>query len=390
MKYNCVILCGGYGSRLKQLTKKIPKPLLEVNNKPFLYYLINNLKRFGLKNILILSHYKSDEFKVYFKNNFKEMNIRVVKEKSKLGTGGSILNSIKYLENKFYILNGDTYFDINLSTLESNLKNSGLIIAGTKKKKSDYSYTYKNNTIINKKEKEKNCLVSGGVYLARKSFFKNYTIKNIDLDKEIIWPNIKKKKIKLKIFNNPFHDIGSSMKDFKQTQRFLKKNYVKPCCFLDRDGVINFDTGYVHSKNKFKWKNNVIKGIKYLNENNYYVIVITNQAGIAHGFYREKDVIILHNHINKTLFRHGAHIDRFYFCPHHSEAKIKKYKKNCNFRKPNIGMFNKALSKWNIDPKQSYFIGDKITDKIASKRSCVKFYYKKDISLYKQVIDILS
>ena len=96
MKYNCVILCGGYGSRLKQLTKKIPKPLLEVNNKPFLYYLINNLKRFGLKNILILSHYKSDEFKVYFKNNFKEMNIRVLKEKSKLGTGGSILNSIKY------------------------------------------------------------------------------------------------------------------------------------------------------------------------------------------------------------------------------------------------------------------------------------------------------
>ena len=83
---------------------------------------------------------------------------------------------------------------INLLTLESNLGNSGLIIAGTKKKKSNYSYTYKNNTILNKKEKEKNCLVSGGVYLARKSFFKNYTLKNIDLDKEIIWPNIKKKK----------------------------------------------------------------------------------------------------------------------------------------------------------------------------------------------------
>ena len=134
MKYNCVILCGGYGSRLKQLTKKIPKPLLKINNKPFLYYLINNLKRFGLKNILILSHYKSDEFKVYFKNNFKDMNIKVVKEKSKLGTGGSIINSIKYLENKFYILNGDTYFDINLLDLETSLGKSGLIIAGTKKK----------------------------------------------------------------------------------------------------------------------------------------------------------------------------------------------------------------------------------------------------------------
>lgn len=389
MKYNCVILCGGYGSRLKQLTKKIPKPLLEVNNKPFLYYLINNLKRFGLKNILILSHYKSDEFKVYFKNNFKEMNIRVVKEKSKLGTGGSILNSIKYLENKFYILNGDTYFDINLLTLESNLKNSGLIVAGTKKKKSDYSYTYKNNIIINKKEKEKNCLVSGGVYLARKSFFKNYTIKNVDLDKEIIWPNIKKKKIRLKIFNEPFHDIGSSMKDFKQTQRFLKKNYFKPCCFLDRDGVINFDTGYVHSKNKFKWKNNVIKGIKYLNENNYYVIVITNQAGIAHGFYREKDVIILHNHINKTLFRYGAHIDRFYFCPHHSEAKIKKYKKNCNFRKPNIGMFKKAFNNFKILKNKSFFVGDKDTDKEASKKIDLKFYWPESDFL-KQIKKIVK
>ncbi len=179
------------------------------------------------------------------------------------------------------------------------------------------------------------------------------------------------------------------MKDFKQTQRFLKKNYVKPCCFLDRDGVINYDTGYVHSKNKFKWKNNVIKAIKYLNENNYYVIVITNQAGIARGFYREKDVIILHNHINNTLFKHGAHIDRFYFCPHHPEAKIKKYKKNCNFRKPNIGMFNKAFSDFKILKNKSFFVGDKDTDEEASEKIDLKFYWPQSDFL-KQIKKIVK
>jgi D,D-heptose 1,7-bisphosphate phosphatase len=375
MKYNCLILCGGYGSRLKQLTKKTPKPLLKINSKPFLYYLLNNLKRFNLKNILILSHYKSDEFKNYLKKNFKDMNIKVINEKTKLGTGGSILNSIKLLEKKFYIFNGDTFFDINILNLEKNLGNADLIIAGTKKKTANYSYTVKYNNIINKKDKKNNCLVSGGIYFARKSFFKNYVLQETDLDKEIIWPNINKKKIKLKIFNNAFHDIGGSVKEFKQTENFLKKNYIKPCCFLDRDGVLNDDTGYVHTKNKFKWKNNVIKAIKYLNEKNYYVLVLTNQAGVAHGYYKEKDITILHNYINKNLYKYGAHVDRFYFCPHHPKAKIKKYKTNCNCRKPNIGMFKKAFNDFTIFKTKSFFIGDRDTDKEASSKIGLRFYW---------------
>ena len=103
-KYNGVILCGGYGSRLLSYTKKTPKPLLTVSGKPFLYYIVKNLQRFGIKNILLLTHYKSDLFYKFKKKYFPLSSIRIVNEKKKLGTGGSLKAAKKYLDNFFFYL----------------------------------------------------------------------------------------------------------------------------------------------------------------------------------------------------------------------------------------------------------------------------------------------
>ena len=98
----CVILAGGYGSRLGVITNKIPKPLLKINKIPFLFYLILKLKRSGIKNIIILVWNKSDEFnKINFKKKFN-LNIKIIKEPKKLGTGGSLINSYKYLDKNFF------------------------------------------------------------------------------------------------------------------------------------------------------------------------------------------------------------------------------------------------------------------------------------------------
>ena len=390
-KYDAVILCGGFGKRLSKLTKYTPKPLLKILKKPFLFFLIKNLERFKIKNIILLTHYKSKSFKKFLRqNNFD--NIHLFKERKKLGTGGSIINILNKLNKNFYIFNGDTLFDFNYIDLKINIKNFLCLIAGTRtKKKNVYSYKFNSQKIIKKIElKNKLKTISGGVIYANKKLFENLpTKKKLDLDKDVIWPKISKNKIAVKIYENDFHDIGENYYKFYRSSKIIKKVFRKPCCYLDRDGVINIDKGYVGFKQDFVWKQGVKRAIKFLNDNNYFVIVITNQAGVAHGYFKEKDIKNLHEYIDDELRKIGAHIDDYYFSPFHPNAKIKKYRKNSNYRKPNSGMLRKSFMDYQIIKSKSFFIGDKVTDEICSKKENISFFYNKN-SLFKQVKEILK
>ena len=381
-KYNGVILCGGYGSRLLSYTKKTPKPLLTVSGKPFLYYIVKNLQRFGIKNILLLTHYKSDLFYKFKKKYFPLSSIRIVNEKKKLGTGGSLKAAKKYLDNFFFLFNGDTYFDFNLLDLKLSKDKKKLInVACTYKKKSSYNLilSKKNDIEFSKKNKKKNNnkLVFGGVYFIKKTVLNKINTKIFDLDNDLIFPLIKKKKISIKIYKNLFFDIGDSVKSYHQSHKKINQVLLKACCFLDRDGTINFDTGYIYKIKDFRWKRDCIKTIKFLNDNNYYVIVITNQAGVAHGYFNEQDVKNLHEFMNKDIFEKGAHIDKFYYCPYHESAKILKYKKKSNLRKPGNGMLLMALKEFKIIKKKSFFIGDANIDKLCAESTNIKFKYAK-------------
>ena len=155
--------------------------------------------------------------------------------------------------------------------------------------------------------------------------------------------------------------------------------------FFDRDGVINSsrpNSGYVGSLKHFKWIPGVIKAIKFLNDRNYKVVVVTNQSGVARGFFTIKDVKKIHSYIKKKLKENGAKIDAFYFCPFHKDGIIKKYKKNSSLRKPNTGMFRLAKKKWKIDKKNSFMIGDQKTDMQFAKRVKIKGYLFNEKNLY--------
>jgi len=159
--------------------------------------------------------------------------------------------------------------------------------------------------------------------------------------------------------------------------------------FLDRDGVINKNYGYVHDIKKFVWLKNVKKAIKFLNNNNYKVIVISNQSGVARNKFTEKDVNDLHKWMNIELKKINAKIDHFFYCPYHPRVGLKKYKKKSFFRKPNPGMVLKAIKMYNINIGNSFMIGDQKIDEICAKRSKIKFYYKKN-NLLKDIKRILT
>ncbi|MCK4734792.1 MAG: D-glycero-beta-D-manno-heptose 1,7-bisphosphate 7-phosphatase [Methanophagales archaeon] len=133
--------------------------------------------------------------------------------------------------------------------------------------------------------------------------------------------------------------------------------------FLDRDGVITHDPPhYAHRLDQLKLIPKSAEAIRTLNENGLKVIVISNQSGVARGYYQEKDVAIFNSAIEKELEECGAFIDAIYYCPHHPEAEIETYRIVCDCRKPEPGMLIQAENDLDLDLKRSFLVGDKIID----------------------------
>jgi len=136
----------------------------------------------------------------------------------------------------------------------------------------------------------------------------------------------------------------------------------RPAIFIDRDGTINEQMGYINHLSRFNILPGVPEAIKLLNENNYLVIVVTNQSGIARGYFPVSLVEEIHAYMRNTLKKEGAEIDAIFFCPHYPRSRLKEYAIECDCRKPNTGMIRQALDKFDIDLTQSYMIGDHYTD----------------------------
>ncbi|RIJ27522.1 D-glycero-alpha-D-manno-heptose-1,7-bisphosphate 7-phosphatase [Henriciella algicola] len=136
----------------------------------------------------------------------------------------------------------------------------------------------------------------------------------------------------------------------------------RPALFLDRDGVLNVDRGYVSRIEDFEWIEGAKTCIANFNKRGWYVFVVTNQSGIARGYYTEADMQALHDHMTEELKEAGAHIDRFYHAPWHEDGEIARYRKSSIDRKPGPGMLLQAMADFNVNREQSFLIGDKDTD----------------------------
>ncbi len=139
----------------------------------------------------------------------------------------------------------------------------------------------------------------------------------------------------------------------------------RPAVFLDRDGTLNHDAGYVHRIADFRWLPGAVSAIRRLNQGGYYVFVVTNQAGVARGMYDEAAVNDLHRWMNKELRAAGAHIDDIRYCPHHPQATIASYRIACSCRKPAAGMLLDLMNCWPVIRERSIMIGDRETDAAA-------------------------
>ena len=138
--------------------------------------------------------------------------------------------------------------------------------------------------------------------------------------------------------------------------------------FLDRDGTIVEDTGHLHERDKVRFLPGVDKAIRRLKKNGFKVIIVSNQAGVAKGYYTEDTVREINAYMLGLLAKQGAIIDAIYYCPHHAEGVVEQYRQACYCRKPNPGMLERAAADFNIDFSRSFVIGDHLTDIEAGRR----------------------
>tara|TARA_B100000989_G_scaffold299059_1_gene292687 strand:+ start:18048 stop:19211 length:1164 start_codon:yes stop_codon:yes gene_type:complete len=371
-----VIVCGGYGKRLGKITLTTPKPLIIVKNLTVLEYIIKNLSRFGIKEILLLCHYRYSMFKKKFHNKiFFGVKTICVKESKLLGSSGALLNVRKRLEKNFLFCNGDTFFDINISDLIYHyFKSKKLAFVALKRikiKENHDSFILTSKKLLREDKNQKSNLVNSGIYILCKKVLP-FLVKQGSLEKSVFKKLIKMKKISGKEYLDDFIDMGS-VSTLRKLPKFIDKTFIKPALFLDRDGVINKDTGYVFKKEKFIWRKGIFNFLKKYNNKNYYIFVITNQSGVGRGYYKENDVIQLHDWMLKKIRSEGANIDKVYFAPYFKNSKIRKYRFQKNLRKPNIGMIEKARREFSVKIKQSILIGDSETDKKTAIKAKIKY-----------------
>jgi D,D-heptose 1,7-bisphosphate phosphatase len=141
----------------------------------------------------------------------------------------------------------------------------------------------------------------------------------------------------------------------------IKGKRMKKAIFLDRDGTLNIDYGYVHEIDNFKFIDGAIDALRELKKMGYMLVLVTNQSGIARGYFSEEQFLQLTEWMDWSLAEQDVDLDGIYYCPHHPEGKG-EYKEDCDCRKPKPGMLLQAIKELKIDPTQSIMVGDKVED----------------------------
>jgi len=155
--------------------------------------------------------------------------------------------------------------------------------------------------------------------------------------------------------------------------------------FFDRDGTLNVDRDYLYKIEDLRWVPYAREALYYLNQRGYTVFVITNQSGVARGYYTETEVKALHERMASDVREYGAKIEKSYYCPHHKEGKVAEYAVDCDCRKPKPGMLLQAFAEYDIDKEESFLIGDGKRDIEAAEAAGIKGYLYQGGSLLELV-----
>lgn len=397
-----VIMAGGKGTRISEISKDVPKPLIKIGDKPILEHELLCLKKQGFTDILITVSHLGDQIINYFGDGSKlGIHIDYFFEKQPLGNAGALFEIKDKLTDDFLLLNADSLFDIDfkrfveyhkakggLATLfthpNSHPYDSGVIIADSNNivvrwlnKEDDRPKWYKNR-------------VNAGLHILSKKLISNRPdTPKVDLDRQILKPLAGSGQMfcydspeYVKDMGTPdrfYHVLEDYKNGFVTSRNLLNK---QKAIFLDRDGTINKFVGFLRDIDDFRLLDGVTDAIKKINNSGYLAIVVSNQPVIARGEVSFEQLDEIHNKMETLLGNEGAFLNAIYFCPHHPdkgfEGERPEFKFDCDCRKPKPGMLLKAAKDFNIDLSQSIMIGDDENDVLAGNAAGCKSFIVGD------------
>lgn len=376
MLRQAAILVGGLGTRLGERTKLIPKPMLDIGGRPFLDTLIDELVRYGIfDEILLLAGHRAEIVETHYATAVRG-NTRIVvsRETEPLGTGGALVHARALLHNRFLLLNGDSLFDFNLLDLIARARDGRVHMALRDGVIGDrYGRVVLDGDVVRDfiaPGAGATGPVNAGIYVIEKSVLDDIAALPASLEQDIFPGLAKAGALRGTAYRGYFIDIGIP-DDFARADRELHQQMRRPAVFFDRDGVLNHDSGYTFETHKLEWIEGAREAVKAVNDAGYFAFVITNQSGVARGYYEEHHVVTLHRWMAEQMAELGAHIDAFEYCPDHPDGTVARYSRVSDRRKPAPGMITDLANRFPIDMTRSMVIGDKDSDMEAARAAGV-------------------
>lgn len=379
----CAILIGGLGTRLGALVSDCPKPMLPVAGAPFLEHLVRDLARYGFDDVLLLAGYRSEVVERFVAETDlvrrDGLKIRVVVEPEPLGTAGALRYARADLAPEFLMLNGDSFFDFNVLDLATFATDEPWLARMALRRVEDASRfgvveLAEGGIVTAMRERPDGPglgLINGGVYWLRRDIVEVIGDGQVSLERTVFPALASDGLLRGRTYDGFFLDIGVP-DAYAAAGAAMTAALRRPAVFFDRDGVLNHDDGYTHDPHGFRWIDGACEAVRRVNDAGWFAFVVTNQAGVARGYYDEAAVQALHRWMNADLRTIGAHIDAFRYCPHHPDGTVGGYAKACDWRKPGPGMLTDLLDKWPVDAGRSFLLGDKASDLEAARRAGIR------------------
>jgi D,D-heptose 1,7-bisphosphate phosphatase len=370
----CAVLVGGLGTRLGALTLATPKPLLPCGDRPFLAWLLREFVRFGVEEFVLLTGHLSDQVAARLDELAallpRTVRLMVSSEPTRAGTGGAVFHARALLAERFLLCNGDSLFDANLARLPAagGAGDAGCMLLRHMDDASRYGVVALDGDRVSSfaDRPVSGCsgLINTGIYLFDHRLLDEVSPSG-SLESDILPRLAVRGALRGVVADGYFRDIGVP-EDYASAQREIPRVLRRRALFLDRDGVINVDHGYVGSRDRFEWMPGAREAMRAATDSGWHVFVITNQSGVARGHYDEVAVVALHDWMADEVRRAGGTIDDIRYCPYHPDAVVPAYRRVSDWRKPAPGMLLDLMRAWELDPARCVLIGDQATDMAAA------------------------
>lgn len=371
-----IILAGGFGTRLAHVVPDVCKPMAPVAGRPFLRYVLNQLDSAGFGHVVIADGYRREQIENYFMGTYRGLQIDYSSEDEPLLTGGAVKKALAACSNdRVFVLNGDTWFDVDFTAMETAAESDPVAVLGAKRMRDFDRYgtlDVASSGLIRAFREKAPCdegLINGGVYLLRHDALDSMPLK-FSLETEFFEKIVDKECLNAVECAGSFIDIGVP-EDYQRAQMMFEEMKPKGCrlAMFDRDGTINVDTGHLHEPDKITLIETTVNLMRrYSEDPSWRVAVVTNQAGIAKQLYSVAEMRKTNEAMERMLEEQGARVDAWYYCPHHPD-----YTGECSCRKPRPGMLLRAMRDYDAEPSNCVMYGDRGKDRDAADAAGVRF-----------------